>query len=53
MDAGLGCPDWPGCVVLLFFQCQKLRLLANELYPERQLNLKRQCRSCARYLQDF
>ena len=27
VDAGLGCPDWPGCYGLFFFQPMKLKLL--------------------------
>jgi heme A synthase len=35
VDAGLGCPDWPGCYGFVVFQLmlQKLRLLRADIQP--------------------
>ena len=33
VDAGLGCPDWPGCYGLFFGQTMKLKTLAESRFP--------------------
>ena len=39
-DAGLGCPDWPGCYGYAIFPMSETEIsLANELYPERKFEL--------------
>ena len=39
-DAGLGCPDWPGCYGYAIFPMSEAEIsLANELYPERKFEL--------------
>ena len=39
-DAGLGCPDWPGCYGQLLVPEQSAELArANELYPERPVEV--------------
>ena len=40
VDAGLGCPDWPGCYGYAIFPMSEAEIsLANELYPERKFEL--------------
>ena len=40
VDAGLGCPDWPGCYGYAIFPMTEAEIsLANELYPERKFEL--------------
>ena len=40
VDAGLGCPDWPGCYGYAIFPMSEDEIsLANELYPERKFEL--------------
>tara|TARA_B100001029_G_scaffold69911_1_gene56879 strand:- start:1071 stop:2066 length:996 start_codon:yes stop_codon:yes gene_type:complete len=40
VDAGLGCPDWPGCYGYVIFPMSETEIsLANEAYPERKFEL--------------
>jgi len=40
VDAGLGCPDWPGCYGYAIFPMSEDEIsLANEIYPERKFEL--------------
>jgi len=42
VDAGLGCPDWPGCYGFVIFPMSEAEIAqANELYPERQFELEK------------
>jgi len=40
VDAGLGCPDWPGCYGFAIWPMSEMEIsLANELYPERKFEI--------------
>ena len=42
VDAGLGCPDWPGCYGFAIFPMSEAEIAqANELYPERKFELEK------------
>ena len=42
VDAGLGCPDWPGCYGFAIFPMTETEIAqANELYPERQFEIEK------------
>ena len=41
-DAGLGCPDWPGCYGFAIFPMTEAEIAqANELYPERKFEIEK------------
>ena len=42
VDAGLGCPDWPGCYGFAIFPMTEAEIAqANELYPERKFEIEK------------
>ena len=42
VDAGLGCPDWPGCYGFAIFPMTETEIAqANELYPERKFEIEK------------
>ena len=42
VDAGLGCPDWPGCYGFAIWPMSETEIsLANELYPERKFEIEK------------
>ena len=42
VDAGLGCPDWPGCYGFAIFPMIEAEIAqANELYPERKFEIEK------------
>ena len=42
VDAGLGCPDWPGCYGFAIFPMTEMEIAqANELYPERKFEIEK------------
>ena len=42
VDAGLGCPDWPGCYGFAIWPMSETEIsIANELYPERKFEIEK------------
>ena len=42
VDAGLGCPDWPGCYGFVWMPTTEAEIRqANVLYPERQFEVEK------------